>query len=72
MIGAEKLAASIAVELVATGAEHLVAGGIGTRVDFEEGIPAVLVIFDRKALERRVAGWTGSGGELRFHKLTIA
>ena len=67
MIGAEKLAASIAVELVATGAEHLVAAGIGTRADFEEGIPAVLVIFDRKALEKRVAGGAGSGSESESH-----
>ena len=58
MIGAEKLATSVAVELVATGAEHLAACGIGTRANFEEGIAAVFVVFDREALEKRVARGT--------------
>ena len=60
MIGAEKLTASIAAELVAAGAEHLAACGIGTRADFQKGIAAVFVVFDRKALEQRVASGAGS------------
>jgi hypothetical protein len=67
VIGAEKLAASIAMELVAAGAEHLAAGGIGTGADFEEGIATVLVVFDREALKERVASGAGSGGEFRSH-----
>jgi hypothetical protein len=54
VISTERLAASIAIELVAAGAEHLAACGIGTRADFEEGIAAVFVVFDRQALEKRV------------------
>ena len=71
MIGAEKLAASVAVELIATGAEHLAADGIGAGADFQEGIPAVLVILDRKSLEQRVASRAGRGGELPFHEPRI-
>jgi hypothetical protein len=59
------------VELVAAGAQHLAAGGIGTGADFQEGITAVLVVFDREALEKGVAGGAGSGGELPFHVLMI-
>jgi hypothetical protein len=51
VIDTECLAASVAVELVAAGAEHLAACGIRTRADFEEGIAAVFVVFDWKALE---------------------
>ena len=58
MIGAEEVAASVAVELVATGAEQLAACGIGTGADFEEGTAAVFVVFDREALEKRVARGT--------------
>ena len=55
MIGAERLAATVAVELVATGAEHLAACGIGAGANFQEGIAAVFVVFDRKALEKGIA-----------------
>jgi hypothetical protein len=61
VIGAERLAASIAMELVAAGAEHLAACGIGTGADLQEGVAAVVVL-DREALEAGVAGGTGSGG----------
>jgi hypothetical protein len=71
VIGAECLAASIAVELVAAGAEHLAAGGIGTGANFEEGIAAVFVVFDREALEKGVASGAGSGGEFRSHILML-
>ena len=67
MIGAEKLTASIAAELVAAGAEHLAANSIRTGMDFQESIAAVFVVFDRKALEKRVAGGAGSGSESESH-----
>jgi hypothetical protein len=72
VIDAECLAASVAMELVAAGAEHLAAGGGGTGANFEEGIAAIFVVFDWKALEKRVAGGAGSGGELAFHISIIA
>ena len=68
VIGAERLAASVAVKLIAAGAQHLAACGIGTGADFEEGVAAVLVVLDRKALEERVASGAGSGGESMFHR----
>jgi len=67
VVGAECLATSVAMELIAAGAEHLAAGGVRTRADFEKCVAAVFVVFDRKALEERVAGGTGGGGELVFH-----
>jgi hypothetical protein len=62
MIGAEELAASIAVKLIATRAEHLAACGVGAGADFEECVAAVFVIFDRKALEQSVASGAGGRG----------
>ena len=67
MVGTECLAASVAVKLVAAGAEHLSASGIRARADFEECVAAVFVVLDRKALEKRVASGAGSGSEFRFH-----
>ena len=67
VVGAECLATSVAMELIAAGAEHLAAGAVRTRADFKKGLAAVFVVFDRKALEERVAGGTGGGGELVFH-----
>jgi hypothetical protein len=55
------------VELIAAGAEHLAAHGVGTRADFEESVAAVLVILDWKALEKRVAAGAGGGSELLSH-----
>jgi deoxyribose-phosphate aldolase len=72
VVAAECLAASVAVELVAARAEHLAAGGIRTRADFEECVAAIFVVLDRKALEKRVAGWAGGGGELLYHVTSIA
>ena len=72
MVGAEGLAASIAMKLVAAGAKHLAAGGVRARADFEECVTAVFVVLDRKALEKRVAGGAGSGSELRSHVFIIA
>jgi hypothetical protein len=67
MVGAESLAASVAVKLVAAGAQHLAAGGIHARADFEERVSTVFVVLNRKALENRVARGAGGGSELRFH-----
>jgi hypothetical protein len=66
VVGAERLAASIAVELIAAGTEHRSASRTG--VDFQEGIAAVFVVLDRKTLKERVADGAGSGGELLSHK----
>jgi hypothetical protein len=67
VIDAEGLAASVAVELVATGAQHLAAGGSRTGANFQEGIAAVFVVLDGKTVEEGVAGEAGSGGKLRSH-----
>jgi hypothetical protein len=72
VVAAECLATSVAVELVAARAQHLAAGGIRTRADFEECVAAIFVVLDRKALEKRVAGWAGGGGELLSHEFIIA
>ena len=71
MVGAERLAASVAVELIAARAEHLAACGIRTGADFEEGVAAVFVVLDWKALEQGVAGGAGGGGELLSHGLIM-
>lgn len=63
MIGAEGLAASIAMELIAAGAEHRAAISVGAEVDFQEDVPAVFVIFDGEAIKEGVAGGTGGGVE---------
>jgi hypothetical protein len=63
VVGAERLAASIAVELVAAGAEHLAADGARARTHFEEGIAAIFVVLDQKAFEKRVASGAGGGSE---------
>ena len=67
MVGAERLAASVAMELVAAGAKHLAASGVRTRPDFEECVAAVFVVLDRKALEERLAGGAGGGSKLLCH-----
>ena len=72
MVDAERLATSVAMELIAAGAEHLAAGAVRTRADFEEGVAAVFVVFDRKALEQRLAVGAGSGGKLLSHEHIIA
>jgi hypothetical protein len=59
VVDAERLAASIAVELIAAGTEQFFASRTG--VDFQEDIAAVFVVFDRKTFKERVAG--GAGGE---------
>jgi hypothetical protein len=55
------------VELIAAGAEHLATDGVRPGANFEEGIAAVFFVFDRKALEKGVAGGAGSGGESTSH-----
>ena len=71
VVDAERLATSVAIELIAAGAEELAAGGVRTGADFEEGVATVLVVFDRKALEERVAGGAGSRGEVHNHETII-
>ena len=65
MVDAERLAASIAMELIAARTEHLAASCAG--VHFEKDVPAVFVVFDRGACKERVAGRAGSGVELLSH-----
>jgi hypothetical protein len=72
VVGAERLATPIAMELVAAGAKHLAAIGIRARTDFEECVAAVFVVLDRKVLEKRVAGGAGGGSDLRSHDFIIA
>ena len=68
MIGAEGLAAAVAMELVTTGAKELAAGGVGTGPNFEEGATvAIFVIFNWQALEQRVAGGAGGGSKSSSH-----
>ena len=69
VVGAERLAASIAVELIAAGTEHRAASRAG--MHFQEGIAAVFVVFDRKAFKERVAGGARGGCEGLFHKKII-
>ena len=70
VVGTERLAASIAVELIAAGTEH----GAASRaeVHFQEGIAAVFVVFDRKTFKERVAGGAGGGVELLSHEIIIS
>jgi hypothetical protein len=70
VIGAERAAASIAVELIAAGTEHRAASGAG--VDFQENIAAVFVALDRKTFKERIAGWAGGGHEGVSHAFIIA
>jgi len=67
VVGAERLAASIAVELVTAGAKHLAARGIGTGPNLQEGVAAIFVVLEREAFEKRVASGAGSGSKLLFH-----
>jgi hypothetical protein len=71
VIGAKRLAASIAVKLIAAGAKHLPAGGIGAWPNFEDGDAAVFVILHGKVLEQRVAIGAGGGSEFRSHVFTL-
>jgi hypothetical protein len=66
VVDAERLAASVAMELIAAGAEHLTASCAG--VDFQEDVPTVFVVFDWKAFKERVAGRARSGVELLSHR----
>jgi hypothetical protein len=70
VVGAERLAASIAVELIAAGAEHGAASRTG--VHFQEGIAPVFVVFDRKTFKERVAGKARGGVKSLSHKDIIS
>lgn len=63
------LAAPVAVELIAARAEHRAARR--ACVDFQEDVPAVFVVFDRKTFKDRVAGGARGGIELLSHKTII-
>jgi hypothetical protein len=65
VVGAEGLAASIAVELVAAGAEQFFASRAG--VHFQDGVSVIPVAFNGKAVKERVAGGAGGGIELLSH-----
>ena len=47
MVGAERLATSVAMELIAARAKHFAASGVRAKADFEEGVPAIFVVLDR-------------------------
>jgi hypothetical protein len=72
VVGAERVAASVAVELVAAGTQQFAADGIGAGVDFQECVPAVFVVLDRKALEESIAGGAGDRSESVLHRFIIA
>jgi hypothetical protein len=73
VVDAERLSTTVAVKLVAAGAEHFAAFGISARADFEDWVArAIFVVLDRKALEKRVAGWAGGGGELLSHEIMLS
>ena len=52
MVGAERFTAPVTVKLVAAGTKHLAADGICAGVYFEEGVSAIFVVLDGKALEK--------------------
>src|ERR1019366_231505 len=54
VIGAERLAASVAVELIAAGAEQFLANGIGAGADFQDGVSIIPVVFNGKTFKERV------------------
>jgi hypothetical protein len=60
------------VKLIAAGTEHLAADGIGAGVYFEEGVSAIFVVLDGKALEKSVAGGAGGGSKGWSHGFIIA
>ena len=70
MVDAERLAAAIAMELIAAGTEHLAASR--AEVHFEEDVTAVFVVFDWEAFEEPVAGRAGGGVELLCHVINYA
>jgi len=61
MVSAKSSSTTIAVKLVAAGAEKLATDWVGTGTDFEDGVSAIFVVLDWKALEKRVTGGAGSG-----------
>ena len=65
MVDAERLTASIAVELVAARAEHRATSR--ARLDLQEDVAAIFVILDWKAFKERVAGGARGGVELLSH-----
>ena len=71
MIGAEGLAASVAMELIAGRAEELAAGVVGAGMDGQNGIAAVFVVFNGETVEIGLAFGAGSGSEAWSAHATI-
>jgi hypothetical protein len=71
VIGAERVAAAIAVKLVAAGAEQFATGGVGAGPHFEDCVPDVFVVFDWEAIKFRAAGGAGSGSESFSHEVIM-
>lgn len=65
VIGAEGVAATVAMELRATRTEHFAA--FGAWLGFEVDVSAVFVVFNGEAVKTRLAVGAGGGGEFRFH-----
>ena len=68
VIGAERLSAVIAVELIAARAEEFAAGVVGAGTDGKNGIAAVFVVFNGKTVEIGLAFGAGSRSEAWSHK----
>jgi len=63
VIGAEGVAAAVAVELIAAGAEQFAASGVGAEMDIQDGVAdSVFVVIEREAVIIGVAGGAGGGG----------
>ena len=63
VVDAKGVAASVAMELIAGGAEKFAACGVRAGVDFEDAVPALFVAFDGQAIKRGVAFGAASGSE---------
>jgi hypothetical protein len=71
VLAAERLAASVAMELIAAGAEHRAASCTG--VDFKQRVAeAVFVVVYRQAVEAGLAFGAGGGGEVCCHENIIS
>jgi len=68
VIGAERLSAVIAVELIAARAEQFAADFISAGMDGKHGIAAVFVVFHGETVEIGLAFGAGSGSETWSHE----
>jgi hypothetical protein len=67
VIGAEGIAAPVAVELIAARAQERSAGGVRTRFHRDHGVSAVFIIFNGNTVEIGVAVGAGGGSKFRSH-----